>query len=224
MLQESRTTEGLKAVIFDLDGVIVDTAVFHYQAWKALADDEGIYFDETINERLKGVSRMDSLNIILERAEREYTSQEKDDLAARKNRLYVQMLDALSPESLLPGVGPFIDALKNHNLKTALCSASKNATHILNKIGMTETFDTVVTGADVVKSKPDPEGVLLASHRMAVRPNQCLLIEDAYAGIEAGIAAGAATLGIGRASDLPNADVVIASTAKLSLGLLGRIS
>ena len=209
-----------EAVIFDLDGVIVDTARYHYQAWKAIADEEGIYFDEVINERLKGVSRMGSLQIIMEKSQRHYTQQQLQKLAAKKNSLYVRMLDSLGPEDILPGISELIDSLKDKGLKIALCSASKNVNKILDKLKIRDFFDVVITGSDICKSKPDPEGFNLAAQKLGVDNKSCVVVEDAFAGIEAAKNAGMKSVGIGDKCKLYNADYVLSSTSLLSLSTI----
>jgi len=209
----------LEAVIFDLDGVVTDTAKYHFQAWKSVADEEGIYFDKRINERLKGVSRMDSLNIIMERAARSYREDELDVLAAKKNRVYVDMLDGLTPEDVLPGIIDLLAELRGAGVKTAVCSASRNTDRILERLGIRNQFDVVVTGNDVGASKPDPEGMLLAAARMSVKPEACLVIEDAAAGVEAAVRAQMRCIGIGDKTMLFKADYVLPSTQYLSLKL-----
>lgn len=213
----------LHAVLFDLDGVVVDTARYHYKAWKALADREGIYFDEAINERLKGVSRMDSLAIILERAEKNYSEEEKQQMAAEKNALYVQMLDSLSPDEMLAGIPQLLAELKKAGIKIAVCSASKNTPTILNKLQIADLFDAVVSGNDVTHSKPHPEGVLLGMQRLDVRADHTVLVEDAYAGIEAGKAAGCKTVGIGDENVLTNPDIILPDTSRLTMEVLNRL-
>jgi len=207
----------LKAVLFDLDGVIVDTAKFHYLAWKKLADQNGIYFDEDINERLKGVSRLASLNIILEKSDKEYTDFEKEQMAEIKNNWYLEMIEQLKENDVLPGVIDFLESLKNAGIKTSICSASKSAQFIIEKLNLLDYFDTIVGGGDVKNSKPDPEVFLIASERLAISPSCCLVFEDAYAGIEAGKAAGMKTLGIGDKNLLINADVVYKDMTEVSL-------
>lgn len=207
----------LKAAILDLDGVIVDTAKCHYKAWKILADKEAIYFDEGINEHLKGISRMDSLEIILQRSNKEYTQNEKDAMAKDKNDIYVKMLEELTPDCILPGIADLLKELKDNDVKTAICSASENTNKILEKLNLRETFDVVVIGNDVTKAKPHPEGVNIAIERLGVKPQESVLVEDAFAGIEAGIAAGTKTMGIGDKLMLHNADYVLCSTEYLCL-------
>lgn len=198
----------LKAALFDLDGVIVDTAKYHYLAWKKLADREGIYFDERINERLKGISRMASLEIILERSSRNYSDEEKQKMAELKNSWYLEMIGRLKPDEILPGVIEFLNSLKVNGIKSAVCSASKSALFIIDKLGITKYFDTIVGGHDITKSKPDPEVFLIAAERLNVHPGECVVFEDAYAGIEGAKKAGMKTVGLGDPDVLTNADVV----------------
>ncbi len=206
-----------KAVIFDLDGVIVDTAKYHFIAWKQIANEEGIYFDEMINERLKGVARMDSLNIIMERSTKKFSQKELETLAEKKNNIYVKMLENISPSDTLEGIMDFIKQLRTNGMKTALCSASKNTATIVEKLNISKLFDAIVTGNDISKSKPDPEGFLLASQKLGVGENECVIIEDAFAGIEAGKRAGMKTIGIGDKTILHNADYVLPKTKYLAI-------
>jgi alpha,alpha-trehalose phosphorylase len=214
--EELRKLPQLKAVIFDLDGVLTDTARYHYIAWKQLADREGIYFDEQINERLKGVSRRRSLEIILERASRPYNEVEIQSIMTEKNGSYKKLLDLLTPKDVLPGIKEFIAEIRSAGVKTGVCSASCNTGFILNKLGLADWFDTVVSGSDVTHSKPHPEGFILAAERLGIASGNCLVIEDAFAGIQAGVAAGMKTLGIGWKIDLYNADYVLKSTRYLT--------
>lgn len=206
-----------KAILFDLDGVVVDTAKFHYLAWKEVADEEKIYFDKHINERLKGVSRMQSLDIILERANRSYSQEEKDKIAERKNASYVKMLYTLTEKDILPGINHFLDQLREAGMKTAIVSASKNTDFILERLGMKKHFNVLVTGNDTKKSKPDPEGMLLAAKRLGVEPAECVVIEDAEAGVQAAAAAGMRSIGIGDKTLLHVADYAIPSTKYLDM-------
>jgi beta-phosphoglucomutase len=198
----------LKAVLFDLDGVIVDTAKYHYIAWKQLADKLGIYFDEEINERLKGVSRMASLEIILERSSKTYTEEEKEALATEKNDQYVSMVKRITPAEILPGVTVFLQSLKEAGIKSAVCSASKSAGMIIDLLDLNDFFDAVLGGADVTRPKPDPEIFTLARDRFGLTSDECLVVEDAFAGIEAAKNAGMKALGIGDKTILTNAVVV----------------
>ena len=194
------------AVIFDLDGVILSTDDFHYKAWKKLADREGIYFDREINERLRGVSRMESLAIILERAAKEYSGEQKIEMATFKNDLYRKSLDELKPEYVFPGVPEFLDFLKAKGIRIAIGSSSKNAKFILKQIGMEDTFAAVSDGTNISNSKPDPEVFLMAAEMLGVAPEKCLVVEDAEAGIDAAKAGRMAALGIGFVSQYKKND------------------
>jgi len=209
----------LKAVIFDLDGVLVDTARCHFKAWKAIADAECIYFDEKINERLKGVSRMESLSIIMERANKTYSEKELQELAQKKNALYCEMIREVTPNDILPGIPEFLSQLHDAGIKTAVCSASRNTLAILDQLEITDDFQAVVTGNDVSNSKPDPECVFLAASRLGVDVSDCLVIEDAAAGIQAAVSAGAKSIGIGDKLTLHLADYTISSTKYLTLDI-----
>ena len=192
--------EKYKGIIFDLDGVIVSTDNCHFEAWKKMADEEGIYFDRIINERLRGVSRMESLEIILEKAEKEYTEEEKRELAQRKNGYYVEKIKALDESAVLPGAMEFICRVKEMGLKTAIGSSSKNAKIILSQTGCGEKFDAVTDGNDIRNSKPAPDVFLKAAKRLQLEPEQCLVVEDADAGVEAALNAGMDVLAVGFAS------------------------
>ena len=189
----------IKAVIFDLDGVIVTTDDCHYRAWKAMADGEGIYFDRQINERLRGVSRMASLDIVLERAEREYSDEEKIALAKKKNDIYVSLIQQLTEADILSGVMQNLEALKQAKIKIAIGSSSKNTPIILERIGLLGYFDAVSDGNNITKSKPDPEVFVKAADMLGIPYGECMIVEDADAGIEAGRAAGMKTLAVGNA-------------------------
>lgn len=188
-----------KAVIFDLDGVIVSTDEFHYLAWKRIADAEGVPFDRRDNERLRGVSRMESLEILLERAARSYADSEKISMAEGKNGIYRDLLKNLTPGDILPGVHATLKALRDRGIKLAIGSSSKNARTILAAIGLDGFFDAVVDGTDIQRSKPDPEVFVLAGMQVGVRPEHCLVVEDAHAGVEAALAAGMSVLAVGSA-------------------------
>ena len=190
----------MKAFIFDLDGVIVSTDKLHYLAWKEMADKEGIYFDEKINDRLRGVSRMASLEIILERATRSYTEQEKIALAEFKNDLYKQSLVLLTSEDRLEGVTETLSALREKGYLLAIGSSSRNAKPILKQIGYENYFDAVSDGTNISKSKPDPEVFVKAAEMLGLTPQDCYVVEDAEAGIVAGADGGFKTFGLGEAS------------------------
>lgn len=195
-----------QAVIFDLDGVLVSTDKFHYKAWKELADNMGIVFNHEINERLRGVSRMESLEIILERSSISYTEKEKIDLATRKNDRYRELLNKLSGDDVLPGVNTFMDILADTHIRLAVGSSSKNAPLILQKTGLSNRFEVVVDGNQIAASKPDPEVFLKAALQLDVKPACCLVVEDADAGVEAAIRAGMKVLGVGSAAENPKAN------------------
>ena len=189
----------IEAVIFDLDGVIVSTDECHYRAWKKTADEEGIYFDRKINDRLRGVSRMDSLEIVLERAERLYTDEEKVELAERKNNYYKEYIKKLTKDDILNGVNENLAELKAKGIKVAIGSSSKSTPDILKYIGLDNYFDAVSDGNNITKSKPDPEVFLKAADMLGVPYEKCLVVEDADSGIEAGKRAGMYTLAVNNA-------------------------
>jgi beta-phosphoglucomutase len=196
----------VRAVIFDLDGVIVSTDAMHYQAWRSIADDEGIYFDEKINNRLRGVSRMESLEIILERAAKEYTEAEKQTLAETKNSRYVELLQGLSPSDVPEEVTTVLRTLRTEGIKIAVGSSSRNAPLILGQIGLEDAFDAVADGNDIERSKPAPDVFLVAARRLGVRPDECVVVEDAEAGIRAAKEAGMCAAAVGDAVRSAEAD------------------
>ncbi len=210
----------IQACLFDLDGVVVDTARYHYIAWKEIAEGLGFHFSENDNERLKGVSRMQSLEILLEVGRIQLSQSEKEDLAERKNNLYVSYIREMTPDEILPGVITFLDELRNNNILIALGSASKNALFILEKINLTQKFDAVIDGNKVSKAKPDPEVFLKGAAELGIGPENCLVFEDAQAGIDAARNAGMYAIGIGRHENLKNADFVISGFEKMNLNLL----
>lgn len=207
----------IKAVIFDLDGVIVSTDEYHYRSWKIISDEEGIYFDRAINERLRGVSRVESLEIILEKADKEYTNEEKNQIAEKKNSLYRELLNKLTPNDILPGVMKVLEDLKKNKVKIAIGSSSKNTPMILEKIDLNDYFDGIVDGNAIKNSKPDPEVFLLASKKVGVDPKECLVVEDADAGVEAAIAANMKVLAVGSASCNPKADYKFEDLAQVEI-------
>lgn len=193
-----------QGIIFDLDGVICFTDHYHYLAWKAIADEEHIYFDETINNRLRGVSRMDSLDIILERATRTYSLEEKEALATKKNEIYKQYLLTMSPKDMDPNTLNTLIKLKKMGVKIAIGSSSKNTRLILKQLGITELFDAISDGNNISKSKPDPEVFLKAAEMLKMEPKNLLVMEDALAGIEAAYRGGFHSIGIGEATTHPH--------------------
>lgn len=190
-----------KGIIFDLDGVICFTDVYHFLAWKTLADEEGIYFDEEINNRLRGVSRMESLDIILERANRVYSEEEKMLLAEKKNVQYKQLLANMSEDDLSEEVGSTLNTLRDKGYKLAIGSSSKNAKYILSRLGLSEFFDAVSDGTNISQSKPHPEVFIKAAEYLGFSADECLVVEDAKAGIEAAVRGGFASAGLGEAAE-----------------------
>ena len=212
----------LKAVIFDLDGVITDSAKFHYLAWKSLADEFGISFDEEYNEKLKGVSRMDSLDLILQKGNIMLPLEEKEVLADRKNGLYKEYIKQITPKDVLPGIENFLQELKSEDIKMAIASASKNAFFIIKQLGMEDCFDYIVDAGKIERSKPFPDVFLAAAEAVGVLPKECIGVEDANSGIEAIKAAGMFAVGVGTESQMQNADIVLSTTAELSLAALRK--
>lgn len=189
-----------KGIIFDLDGVICSTDQYHYQAWKRMADDISIYFDASINHRLRGVSRMASLEIILEKSEKQYTQEEKEALARRKNEYYRELLLKMTPADLPDEVKRTLEELRMRGCRLAIGSSSRNAKTILRQIGLEGFFDAVSDGTNIRRSKPDPEVFLMAADMLGLAPADCLVVEDAAAGIEAALTGGFDSAGIGEAS------------------------
>ena len=208
----------IKAVIFDLDGVIVSTDECHYRGWKKMADEEGIYFDREINQRLRGVSRMESLEIILERAEKQYSDEEKNEMATRKNGYYVEKIKSLDGSAVLCGALEFVNKAKESGLKVAIGSSSKNTSAILKQTGCSEIFDAVADGNDIQRSKPAPDVFLVAAEKLGVEPEYCMVVEDAEAGVEAALAAGMDVLAVGFASSSPKATYTAKSLAEIVEG------
>ncbi len=196
----------LKAVIFDLDGVIVSTDEYHYRAWKELARFLNLPFTREDNTRQRGVSRMESLEVVLEKSDYPYSDDDKEYLAARKNSIYRNLLEELGPSDILPGAKEFAGTARHKGLKIAIGSSSRNTPVILQKIGLKNFFDAVADGNDITRSKPDPQVFLIAAERIGIAPEECIVIEDADAGIEAAIAAGMKTLAVGAASTNAKAD------------------
>ncbi|MFD1901417.1 beta-phosphoglucomutase [Enterococcus termitis] len=208
-----------KGFVFDLDGVITDTAKFHYIAWKNLAKHLGITIDEVFNESLKGISRMDSLDKILAHGhkENEYTLAEKEALAKNKNDDYVKLLADLSADDLLPGVRDFLVDAKAHNIPCAIASASKNAPMILEKLGVLDYFGHIVDPETLMKGKPDPEIFVKVAQSIGVAPKDAIGFEDAQAGIEGIKAAGMYAVGISTTEKLTGADLQVTSMTELSV-------
>ncbi|OFA01605.1 beta-phosphoglucomutase [Duganella sp. HH101] len=206
-----------KAVIFDLDGVITDTAHYHYLAWKRLAESQGVHFDHAFNENLKGIDRMGSLDLILASSKRAYTQEEKLALADEKNRHYQELIATMSSADLLPGAVRALDVVRAAGLRIGLASVSKNAFTVLGRLGITDKFDYVVDAATIARGKPDPEIFLKAARELGVAPEDCLGVEDAVAGVASIKSAGMFALGIGHPFVLTQADVVITSLGDFNL-------
>lgn len=206
-----------KAIIFDLDGVICFTDEYHYLAWKAMADSIGVYFDRVINNRLRGVSRMESLDIILEKYDRTLSQEEKELLAQEKNELYKKYLTKMSPADLSNKVSETLDKLRGQGFKLAIGSSSKNAPFILQQIGLGGYFDAVSDGNNITRSKPDPEVFLKAAQMLCLQPADCLVVEDAVSGAEAGHAGGFQVACLGDASAAKAGDYNLDSFSQLLL-------
>jgi beta-phosphoglucomutase len=188
----------IKGVIFDLDGVLVSTDELHYKAWKKLAQEIGIAdFKREDNEKQRGVSRMESLQVVLDKGNKSYTEEEKEELAERKNNYYKEMLEELNDSAVLPGALETIRLLKEKGIMTAVGSASKNAPDILKRIGLLTYMDKISSGLDTTRSKPDPEVFLVAANKLGLPPQDCLVVEDSAAGVQAAKAADMRTLGVG---------------------------
>lgn len=205
-----------KAAIFDLDGVLADTARFHYLAWKDLADKLGIVFTPEDGEHIKGVARMEALDVVLRAGGRQdrYTYEEKEHMAEEKNALYVSYITKLDQSALLPGALESLRELRRRGIKIALGSASKNARIILEATGILSLFDAISDGTRVRKAKPDPEVFLLAARDLSLRAEDCVVFEDAFSGIEAAHNGGMYAVGVGTRENLPNADAVISDLSQ----------
>lgn len=201
----------MKCAIFDLDGVIVDTSKYHYLAWKKIADDLGFAFTEAHNEGLKGISRMESLDVLLGVGGITLPQAQKERLASEKNEIYLQYVMKITKDNLLEGVCDCLTQLRRSGCKIALGSASKNAKTVLHLLEIENLFDVVVDGTDTSKTKPDPEVFVLAAQRAGVLPADCVVFEDSVAGIEAALAGGMGVVGIGDAANLPQAKLVVSS-------------
>ncbi len=200
---------GIKGFIFDLDGVIADTAEFHFEAWQRLAQRLGFDIDAQFNESLKGVGRMDSLNLILAHGGVSLTEAEKLKHAEEKNAEYIELISHMTPKDLLPGAHDALQRLREAGFKIALASASRNAPMILECLGVTELFDIVVDSGLIKNGKPDPEIFLSAAHQLGLQPSECIGVEDAVAGVQSIKSAGMFAVGIGQATVLHQADIVI---------------
>lgn len=206
--------------IFDLDGVLVDTAKYHYLAWKQLADRLNIPFTKEDNEQLKGVSRVKSLEILLSLGSKNYTENERKQFMDQKNETYVRYISHMDESEILPGVVELLNQLKQKKIKIALGSASKNSELILKNTKLQDYFDVIVDGNDVSKAKPDPEVFLLGAKKIGIPANKCMVFEDAKAGIEAAKQAGMLAIGVGTQENLPNADILVKNLEEIELSEL----
>lgn len=212
----------IKACIFDLDGVIVDTAKYHFQAWRRLANELGFDFSEADNEQLKGVSRMESLEIILQWGGVALSEEQKIEWADRKNEWYKALISNMSPDEILPGVPEFLAQLQANGIRIALGSASKNALPVIESIGLGPVFEVVIDGSKTTRSKPDPQVFQLATQGLELQPGECIVFEDAESGIEAALNGGFYAVGVGRPEVLGKAHWVIAGFEGLQWEELAR--
>lgn len=213
----------LKGCIFDLDGVIVDTAKYHFMAWRRLAKELGFEFTLEHNEALKGVSRMASLEILLKTGGITVSEKEKERLAARKNGWYVEFISGMTPSEILPGSLRLLKALRKEGILTGIGSASRNAGTILDGIKIRDMFDVIVDGNKIHKAKPDPEVFLRGAQEMNLLPSECIVFEDAQAGIEAAIAGGMKCVGVGSPELLGKASLVIPDLKKITVKQLRNL-
>jgi beta-phosphoglucomutase len=211
--------QSIDAVIFDLDGVIVDTAHYHYIAWKRLAKELGIDLTLADNERLKGVSRIDSLNIILSLGNVSLSEEEKIAITDRKNNWFIEYINQMTPDEILPGAKELIVAFRDHGFKVALGSSSKNAKTVLRLLKIEHLFDAVVDGTMITHSKPNPEIFLLGASLLQVDPVRMVVFEDAEAGVEAALAAGMKCVGVGSTAQLGKATMVVANLTDMKVNL-----
>jgi beta-phosphoglucomutase len=212
-----------KGFIFDLDGVIVDTAKFHYLAWRKLANNFGFDITEDQNEQLKGISRVKSLEIILEWGKVNLSKDEFMEQMALKNDNYLSYISTMTKKDLLPGVSNVIDYLSENNIPFALGSASKNARIILEKTGLIQKFDAVVDGNDVTKAKPNPEVFLIAASKLEVEPENCIVFEDSVAGIQAANAAEMISVGIGEKDILNEANFIFSDFNEIKIDFINQL-
>ncbi len=213
----------LKACIFDLDGVLVDTAIYHYEAWKRLANELGFDFTQEQNEQLKGISRIDSLEKILGWGNIQIPQALKLELAGRKNTWYVKMISKMKPDEVLPGSRELLEAVRASGFKCALGSASRNSALILESTSLAPYFDVIVDGNSVKASKPDPEVFLKGAALLGIDPKDCIVFEDGIAGVQAALAAGMKVVGIGRPEVLNMADLVYSGLDKIDLTTLKEL-
>ena len=208
----------IKAVLFDLDGVLVSTDEYHYRSWLKLSKEEGFdFFDHEFNHQFRGVARMECVEILTKASGRLYTIEQKQEIADRKNRYFAESLASVTPDELLPGALAALRELKRRGVKIAVASNSRNAKPIIRQVGIDQYLDAIVDGHEIENSKPDPEVFLLAAKSIGVPPANCIVVEDAVAGLEAARRAGMKALGIGTRERLTNADMVVADLSAISI-------
>lgn len=208
-------TTGRRAMIFDLDGVLTDTAELHYLSWKSLADDLGFAWTREANEALRGLGRMESLRIFLGDRWDRFSERQREDLAATKNSRYLELVAKMTWDDLVPGAAELLRRLRRAGVATAVASSSKNVRVVIRQLGITQLLDVIVDGIDAPRSKPDPQGFLLAAERLAAAPEHCVVVEDAGAGVEAALAAGMRVIGIGPAARVGRAHLVVSELRAL---------
>jgi len=206
----------IKGVIFDLDGVITDTAEYHFLGWKKMAEEEGLYFDRKINENLRGVSRLRSLDIILENNSVELTDEKKEELAEKKNRYYRESLDLISEKDYLPGIKALILEMRSRNVKTAIASASKNAKTVVKNLRAEDLFEFIADGYSVTNTKPEPDLFLFAVKSLGLKADECVVVEDARAGVEAANKGGIHSVGIGPEERVGEAELRYDDTSEMN--------
>jgi len=208
----------IQAVLFDLDGVLVSTDEYHYRSWLRLSKEEGFdFFDHEFNHQFRGVARMECVEILTRASGRTYTSEQKKEIADRKNRYFAESLTSVTQDELLPGALAALQELKRRGIKIAVASNSRNARPIIRQVGIEPYLDAIVDGHEIENSKPDPEVFLLAAKNVGVAPAHCIVVEDAIAGLEAAKRAGMKALGIGTRERLPNADIVVPDLSAISI-------
>jgi beta-phosphoglucomutase len=216
------TAAPVRGFIFDLDGVLTDTAEFHYRAWQRLADEAGLPFDRAANEKLRGVSRRESLMLIV--GDRPYSEEQLQAMMERKNRYYLEAIETISPADLLPGARPLLEEMRSAGIKVAIGSASKNAGQVIDRLGLRPLLDAISDGYSVERPKPAPDLFLHAAAQLALPPAECVVVEDAAAGIEAARAGGFRSVGLGPPQRVGQADVVLPSLEGVHLaGLLAAL-
>ncbi|MFH0733599.1 MAG: beta-phosphoglucomutase [bacterium] len=207
----------IKGVIFDLDGVLVTTDEYHFKSWQKISAEEGIYFTWEMNNNFRGVGRMECVDILVSKSNKHYSLEEKNNIAIRKNNYFAESLQNLEASVIMPGTIKMLLELRNRGIKIGVGSNSRNAKAIINKLNMLEMFDTITDGFDIKNSKPDPEVFLLAAERLGLKNDECIVVEDAVAGIEAAHAAGMRALGIGTAERLTKAEKVVKDLSEISV-------